>query len=193
MRFLSSKIYGYLLFGIFLLNLLNISCSKDNDLLDDLFINNENEISIEEINPVTEVSEEVADEVKFENRYKSFPPIHDAYVQSGKGFNQNLMRLEKDNRTGYLMFDLSPINSIGGVIKAVTLQVTVKYDEGDGELKIYQGISNEWTEATLTNNTAPSFEIELGSLSKQFNDGETEYIDLDHELIAAENYSMVLT
>jgi PKD repeat protein len=189
----NTKIYWTILFGLFLLNIFLLACSKDNDLLNDVITEVPQETILEDFEAPISVAEETTNELSYENRFKSFPPIHDAFVQSGKGFNQNLMRLEKENRIGYLMFDLSPIDAVGGNIKAVTLQFTVKYDEDEGMIKIYQGDSNDWTEGTLTATTAPSTDVELGSLLKKFLSNETEYINLNHELFDLDQNSLVVT
>jgi len=162
-----------------------LACSKDSDVLDTVLFDETNEtIFIEEAPVVEEI---------LEQRFKSFPPIHDAHVQSGRAFNQNIMQLEQDSQKGYLMFDLNPIAEINGIIKAATLQVTIIGSEEEGALKIFQGGSNEWSELSLTEASAPNLEVELGSIETQFVSDETEYINLQFDLVSADLNSLILT
>ena len=169
----------------FLFSFLILACSKDSDVLDAVLIEETNETIFIEDAPVVEEN--------YVQRFKSFPPIHDAYVQSGRAFNQNIMRLEQDSQTGYLMFDLSPIAEINGIIKAVTLQVTIKGSAEKGAIKIYQGASNEWSEVNLTEASAPNLELELGSIETQFFSDETEYINLQYDGVGTNLISLILT
>jgi len=99
---------------ILLTILLNFACSKDSDLLLDSVLEDDIVATIEErtieTNSETSEGQEPDSQDTTESRTTSFSPIHDAHVQSGRGYNQNIMRLEENNRTSYLMFDLSPIS-----------------------------------------------------------------------------------
>ena len=120
MRFYSTKICSVFLCFIFLSIALNLGCSKDSDLLRDAII--EDAItSVEEVEKDTstevptvdqdneeDTSSEVTPDINLESRTSSFSPTNDAHVQSGKGYNQNIIRLQEGQRTSYLMFDLSP-------------------------------------------------------------------------------------
>lgn len=202
MRFHPTKIHLASLCFIFLSIILNLACSKDSDLLRDAIYEDQTVASVEEIDSNNSNSEEIEEAVVEEEiidqntdvtRTTGFPPINDAHVQSGKGYNQNLMRLEEDSRTGYLMFDLSPIAEISGQIKAVTLQFTINSDDGNGSIKIHKGTTNDWSEASLSEITAPELEVELGSITKEFLLDETEFIELNPDLITPEIYTLVLS
>lgn len=186
MKIKSSRIITFKSICFFLLiSFLILACSKDSDVLEAVLLDETTEtIFIEDAPVVQEI---------LEQRFKSFPPIHDAHVQSGRAFNQNIMRLEQDSQIGYLMFDLSPIAEINGIIKAVTLQVTIKGTAEQGVLKIFQGASNEWSEASLTEASAPNLEVELGSIETQFASDDTEYINLQFEGVNTDLNSLILT
>ncbi len=201
MRFHPTRIHLAYLCFIFLSILLNLACSKDSDLLRDSILQDQSVSSVEQLDsatPDSEVIEEptAEDEIIEENtdliRTTSFPPIHDAHVQSGKGYNQNLIRLEENSRTSYLMFDLNPISEIGANIKSVTLQLTIHSDDGNGSIKIHKGTTNNWTEGSLSENTAPGIDVEVGSITKEFPLDETELIALNPELITPNLYTLVL-
>lgn len=185
MKFHPSKIYTTILLWFFLVSLLILGCSKDSDLLLDSVIDEQGTL-VEVQNEITNNSDTSDDDTltvetqnNIENRSISFSPLHDAHLQSGKGYNQNIIRLEEGNRISYLMFDLSPISTISGTIKSATLQFTVNGDDGSGTVNVFKGESSDWTENSLTDDSAPTIAEQLGSLSKTYNIGETQVIELN--------------
>ncbi len=92
-------------------------------------------------------------------------PIHDAYLQGAGGtlFNTTQMRVETNNRVGYLMFDLS---NISGTVTAAELQLTVGSDAGTGRIMMEKGATNNWTETTLSNANKPAASGLLGELTQ---------------------------
>jgi PKD repeat protein len=162
------------------------SCSKDSDL----FLETVLDSSDEELQEIVE-SNEIAQEI-LESRSTNFLPKNDAYLQSGKGYNQDIIRLEKNRRTSYLMFDLSPIDSINGKITKAIFQFTIESDFGDGSIIIYQAQSSDWEEESLSAQNAPKLDDEIGFISKKYNDGETQSIELDYSKIDAEVFTLVL-
>ncbi|SFR48377.1 PKD repeat-containing protein [Robiginitalea myxolifaciens] len=114
----------------------------------------------------------------FEARTTTFPPTDDAYLQSGKGYNETLMRLEEGSRTSYLLFDLSPIEAIGGYITDASFQFTIMTDGGDGEIQVYQGLEGEWDETELDFDNAPGSDVLLGQINDTFIAGSTQEIVL---------------
>ena len=136
------------------------------------------------------VEEEPVEETVFESRTTTFPPLHDAHFQSGKGYNQHIVRLEEGHRTSYLMFNLSQIDSIGANITEAKLQFTIHSDDGDGTIKVFRGKSSEWSETDLT--SAPEAGVELGSLIKEYKIGSTEEIDLNSEKLLAEKATLIM-
>ncbi|MEO9891003.1 PKD domain-containing protein [Aurantibacter sp.] len=191
----------------FLLSLgLVISCSKDSDLIDDALFNNASQ-SIEDRQTVTEetpveeepiieeeelvIEEGINDiEIDLESRTTTFPAKYDAHYQTGKSYNQHIVRLEEGNRTSYLMFDLSQIDSIGGQITAAKLQFTINSDDGDGTINVHKGNTEDWTEHNLT--SIPEAEIEIGSIIKQYKIGATEEIELEAEQLEPKLSTLIL-
>ena len=169
-----------------------ISCSKDSDLLLDSVLSDSMESvevtekeqeqdveALEEVDQEPEIIEEP--EESFESRTTSFPATNDAHTNAdtGKGYNQNIIRLEEGNRTSYLMFDLSAIEAIEGQITAASLQFTINSDNGDGNITVYKGASNDWTEENIDKSTTPEIAEELGSLTKEYALDATETIELN--------------
>ncbi|MBM1106773.1 PKD domain-containing protein [Aurantibacter crassamenti] len=182
--------------------LLVLSCSKDSDLLKNSILNddiqsiedrdsqNETEIIDEEIEVSPEI--ELEAEVLLESRTTKFFPIQDAYLNDGDGVNHDVIRLQTDKRTSYLLYDLSAIDSIGGEIINTEFQFTIFKDGGDGEIKIHKGAVLKWHEDEINATTAPETQLELGSIDKTYEIGQTETVELDASLMSAENTTIIL-
>ncbi|WP_337300135.1 CBM96 family carbohydrate-binding protein [Sediminicola sp. 1XM1-17] len=164
-----------LLFVVFF----QISCEKDTDLLTEAILLPENPAEIEDASGKDSLVSKTIE----------LSPINDAYVQEGKGYDDQIIRIQTNIRTSYLMFDLS---SIDGELENIELKLTVDSDDGDGTLKIFKGAHNEWSENKLSSTTAPSKEIEITTVSKAFNTGVTETIAINKDLISKELISFVL-
>ena len=202
MIFYPTKIRIAFLCFIFSSILLNFACSKDSDLLVDSILDENAVTSIQEkestevandqIVQEQEVSSEEDSNQNLEIRTASFSPIHDAHIQSGKGYNQSIIRLEEGHRTSYLMFDLSPIGALNGKITDATLQFTINSDDGNGTVTVFKGASNNWTENNISDNTAPEIANELGSVAKEYIIGTTEVISLNPNEMNPELATLIL-
>ncbi len=117
-------------------------------------------------------------------------PIHDAYLQGATRFNSEIVRLEQNKRTGYLMFDLSSIN---GTVTSAQLKFTVNSDSGNGNLSVYKGNSDTWTESNLSNSNKPSNGVLLGNLNTTYGIGSTKTIILTTGSISGSKLSLVLS
>lgn len=213
MRFYPTKIqFKFLYFFIFSIAL-TLGCAKDSDLLLDSIINEdvssveekenstpqatetEEEVAEEEV-AVEEVAEEIVDEESqeeiFESRTTSFSPTNDAHYQSGKAYNQNIIRLDEGNRTSFLMFDLSPIGVLDGEITAITLQFTIDSDNGSGSINIFKAESSNWSEQNLSDTNIPQIEVQVGSILKEYKIGETEIVNLDASKLLPEISTLIL-
>ncbi|CAM4414731.1 PKD domain-containing protein [Zobellia nedashkovskayae] len=193
---------------VFVFLLIIISCTKDNELLKDAVLSEpstvvkeadskdtseeieEEEILEEEILDVDE--EETITEKIYETRTTIFTPIHDAHLQSGKGYNQDLIRLEEGSRESYIMFDLSQIDSIGGSLEEIHFEFTISNDDGHGTISILKGDSTDWSEHSITEITAPQSDTLLGSTNKTFQVNQTHEIILDEEKVGTEVITLVL-
>jgi len=202
MRFYPTRIHTAFACFIFFSILFILACSKDSDLLIDSVLGDDPVASVnertqdadseEEDTVEEEEVQEEAEEVILENRITSFSPTNDAHVQSGRGYNQNIIRLEENHRTSYLMFDLSGIDLIGGTITEATLQFTIDSDDGSGNITVYRGSSSDWTETNLSDTTAPDVDVELGSIIKEYLVGETQMVELNASSMVAEISTLVL-
>lgn len=210
MRFYPTKIKTTVVFFILFSIVLNLGCSKDSDLLLDSIIS-DSDIALEEkeknttsptidevvtTNEVIVTEEEVSSEEPAEtplvSRTTSFSPTNDAHFQSGKVYNQSIIRLDEENRTSYLMFDLSPISSVNGSITEVTLQFTIDGDNGNGNINVYKATSSDWSENNLTENNVPGIELQIGSIHKEYKLGETEFVALDVTTLEAVVSTLIL-
>ena len=209
MRFRPTKTNTTFLYFLLFSILLNLGCSKDADLLLDSVID-DSEVALEEKNEITtttetvvvseevvvteqEVSSEEPEEIKIESRITSFSPTHDVHVQSGKVYNQNIIRLDQESRTSYLMFDLSPISTINGIISGATLQFTIDSDNGNGNINVFKANSSDWSENNLTETNIPQIEVQIGSILKEYKLGDTQFIDLDVTALQTENSTLILS
>ncbi|MEB3345187.1 carbohydrate-binding protein [Aquimarina gracilis] len=116
-------------------------------------------------------------------------PIHDAYLQGPTGFNANIIRVEQNKRTAYLMFDLSAIN---GSITKTQLKFKVDSDPGNGNLTVHKGDSNNWTENNISNSNKPTTGVLLGNLSSTYGLGDSKTVDLNVASISGDKLSLVM-
>ncbi len=116
-------------------------------------------------------------------------PIHDAYLQGNTKYNSQNVRVENGNRVGYLMFDLS---NIDGTIETLNLEFTIFSDPGNGNLNVYLGDSNNWTEDNLSSTNKPEQGALLGSLNTTYNLGSTYNVSLDRSAVTGDVLSLVL-
>ncbi|WP_170863166.1 PKD domain-containing protein [Pseudozobellia thermophila] len=156
----------------------------------------EAEESVKEDSPEEENGEELTEEetkkVPTEIRTTVFAPVQDAYLQDGKGYNNELIRLEENHRDSYLMFDLSQIDSIGGTLEESRLEFTITTDDGDGNTLVYKGNTSSWTEDNLTEATAPRIDSLLGTTSDDYRVGQTKEIDLQKDRLNRGLITLVL-
>lgn len=203
-----TRLFTYFLCLIVTSFLLTISCSKDTDTLLDAVLNEE-EVPIIEQDSLDkdeieeqpdengeqngeDSDEQINDETDFESRTTIFPTINDAYLQSGKGYNQELVRLQENFRRSYLMFDLSPIDSIGGNIISASLEFIVNTDDGNGIVRVFKGTSSDWSENNLSEQSAPETIAELGNIEQVFNVGIEVEIGLETSELSAELATLIL-
>jgi len=180
---------------VFVLLLTIFSCSKDSDLFLETVLAEE-EIVIEEglttSNEPSNGNEESNAAADMEIRTTSFSTINDAHIESGKGFNQTIIRLEEGKRTSYLMFDLSPIQTIEGKIKKTSLQFTVESDDGYGPITIFKGQNSNWTEEEISQTSAPKTSSEIGSLTSEYKVGTIITLELEESAIDSEKTTFII-
>jgi len=116
--------------------------------------------------------------------------VHDAYLQGANRHNTNIIRVEKNKRTAYLMFDLSGIT---GTITKAQLKFTVASDPGSGNVNVHRGATNNWTENNLSNGNKPATATLLGNLAASYKVGASKTIDLNVASISGDRLSLLLT
>ncbi|MRH99170.1 PKD domain-containing protein [Kriegella sp. EG-1] len=200
---LNIKFLCFILFSFILV----LSCGKDSDILSDSILNEasqsiedrnsreseseDNIIEDTETEDISEIEEEEP-QLYLESRTTTFFPIQDAYIHDGEGVNHEVIRLQTNSRKSYLLFDLSPIDSIGGAIVNVEFQFTIYKDDGDGEINIHKGSTLKWHEDDLNEDTAPEANIVLGSIDKTYELEKTESVELLASEILPENTTIIL-
>ncbi len=116
--------------------------------------------------------------------------IHDAYLDNGIRFNNNMVRLENGRRTGYLMFDTSGIN---GEIVSAELEFEVFGDAGNGGVIIQEGTHSNWTEANLSNQNKPTKKSQtIGSRTGTYTIGSTITVPLELSKTNSNRVSLIL-
>lgn len=118
-------------------------------------------------------------------------PIHDAYLQgAGTLFNTTELRVEVNNRVGYLMYDLS---NIQGTVTSAELQMTVGTDAGSGRIMFEKGATNNWTETTLSNTNKPAAAGLLGELTQGAYTVNTTYTWPLNGITVGGDFSIIMT
>ncbi|WP_415669091.1 PKD domain-containing protein, partial [Zobellia roscoffensis] len=192
---------SYFLCFIGITFLLNLACSKDVESLREVVISkptspvvgqgestdNQNKGLMEE---VPQAGDSIV--VETEIRTSVLYPINDAYLQNGKGYDEAIIRLEEEQRTSYLMFDFSPIDSIGGSITTATLMFVINTDDGSGEVEVYKGKSSDWSEENLNEKSAPDVGELVGATKQEYRINAEISIDLKVEELELEPSTFIL-
>ncbi len=116
-------------------------------------------------------------------------PIQDAYLQGNKRFNTNVIRIDKNDRTGYLMFDLS---SVTGTIKKAKLEFTINEDPGNGNITIHKGDNTQWSEDNISNVNKPETDQLLGSINEYYRIEDKKTIELNTDAINKGLMSLII-
>ncbi|AYN68439.1 PKD domain-containing protein [Euzebyella marina] len=215
MKLVPTTLNKSFLCSVFLCLSVCISCNKDEDVFYEAIkngdlINNvdnlkkDNDVDETEQNPEQEEDdnteeslippsedEEVIDSIVVK-RTTAFAPIQDAYIENGNGKNSEIIRLQENKRTSYLLYDLSAVDSINGKIIDSYLEFTVDKDSGNGLIQVLKGSSNQWNESNLNDNIAPEPLEEIGNIKDDYKVGQTITINLISEDITAEKTTFIL-
>ncbi len=160
-----------------------VSCSKDSEIFNEVI-----EESIDE--PIAE--ENPVEDENFEIRSFSFTPVNDVFLQNTNVVNNSIIRIEEDQRIGYLMFNLAPIDSIAGEILEVTLELTPYADQGNGVLNFHKGTDSTWDEDNIDLQDLPQKSALLSSIEGQYRIGTMVEADLQVAQIAPEELTIIL-
>lgn len=118
-----------------------------------------------------------------------FDPEDDAYLENGRPINSGQLRIEAGKRIIYLKFNVS---GLSGNVQYATLKLTENGDTGNGNLRVYRGSHNNWTEDNITISNAPDKDGEIGSYSGSV--GAWQMIEIDVSSLITGNgvYSLVI-
>lgn len=161
-----------------------LACNKDSD--EPYVISNTESITDE--NGLVKVTSKAA-----VAKTISLAPIQDAYLQSGQGYNQQIVRVEEGRRMSYLMFDLRDIKSEGGSISSVDLEFSVSSDGGNGSITVSTGDSTSWSEENLSSSNAPEAQSLLAKVTDDYAIGQTKTIRLDKTKLSLGIVSIVIS
>lgn len=117
-------------------------------------------------------------------------PVEDAYLQNGALHAEGELRVERDRRVSYLKFDVAEGT---GPIETAALRITVGTDPGRGRLRVHAGSHTEWSEESLSKETAPEPGPPLDAFSGTMGVGGTVELDVSELVDGPGSYSLVLT
>ena len=163
-----------------------LGCGTDSDLFVDTVLNQPD--AQEESND-SENSDGATEEGSDDVSSVSLSAIDDAFVQGENGVNADIVRVEVDQRTTYLKYDLNPID---GVLVSAHLEFITDSDPGNGVIEVTKGMDNDWTEETLSAQNAPGKGELLGTINASYEIGSTQQIELDVESLETNVISIVL-
>ena len=108
---------------------------------------------------------------------QTFPPLHDAFTDSGANDNGPLLRVASPGRIAYLRFDLSAL-PVAPATAVLRLTEGADLSAGNVSIRLHAAQSNDWTEQTLDATNAPAKGIELAVFSGSLAPGQTVEFDL---------------
>ncbi|MEM8745058.1 MAG: hypothetical protein AAGF91_00015 [Actinomycetota bacterium] len=116
--------------------------------------------------------------------------VDDAYLQGSNGVDEVRLRVEAGDsgRVSYVRFDTAAVESA----ESVGLQLVVADDPGRGTLTIALGSDGDWTELTLTPDTAPTEGEVLATVSGRFRSGNVVAVDLPSHVVKGDVLDLVL-
>ncbi len=142
------------------------------------------------LEPTTTINTRQVTPLEVVTQNVSLSPVHDAYLQDGKGYNTTIIRTEKGRRKAYFMFDVSEIK---GTVETAMLQLVVSTDSGNGILRVYEGVDVDWKENTLTAGNAPATNTaSIGEIDGSYSIGEIVQIPIDISAIKGDQITLVV-
>ena len=122
----------------------------------------------------------------------SFGATQDAYTENGTNRNVSSIRVESSERKriAYLQFDVQ------GFVSATnaTLKLTESDDDSDGTmtLRLYAGLSNNWSQTTITSSNAPGKGPLLDTFTGDITDGKEVSFDASAFVTGPGTYTLIL-
>lgn len=162
------------------------SCAKDSDIFNEVIAEEYVEEDVEED---AATDENLESEEDLELREFSFTTVNDAYIQASESFDLNIMKIRKDLRTSYLMFDLTNFNDD---ILTAFISFTIDGDPGNGPLILYKGNENNWSEENLSVQNAPLANEVLGDINDSYQVGTRYNVEISSEMIEAGKITVIL-
>lgn len=102
--------------------------------------------------------------------------IHDAYLQNGTRFNNEILRVEQNQRVSYLMFDLDEVQ---GEVESAELLLWVENDPGNGLMEIALGNHSDWLETNISNANKPHTIKKLADSYRDYDRGTLQRFMLE--------------
>ncbi|HEY1120393.1 MAG TPA: putative collagen-binding domain-containing protein, partial [Haloferula sp.] len=122
----------------------------------------------------------------------SFVSTQDAYTENGATKNVNSIRVESSSRKriAYIQFDLQGFVSASNA----TLKLTETEDDSGGTmtLRLYAGLSNNWSESTITSSNAPGKGALLDTFTGDISLDEKISFDASAFITGPGSYTLIL-
>lgn len=118
-----------------------------------------------------------------------FLAAEDAYLDRGIRYNNSYLRVENGRRVTYLKFNVSSVTSFS----SAKLRLKCDGDEGYGTVKVSTGSHNNWTENTITSNSAPGVSSTIAFQKNTFQKGKVYEFDLSSAIKSNGTYTIIIT
>ena len=171
--------------------LINYSCNKDNDLLEDAvlvpnpsLIDTEN-LRLENLSGEDYFSEENLPQMGFESRTAVFRPINPKLSENNDELNNN-------QEYSHIKFDLSKIDVIGGTIEAVNLGVNITGEGGSANISIFKESAADQVLGSETNENQQKKITFLGELNGEFKSNQKLAVNLENSELLPEVLTLMI-
>ncbi|MEX0933416.1 MAG: DNRLRE domain-containing protein [Candidatus Paceibacterota bacterium] len=116
-------------------------------------------------------------------------PSDDAFLREGAPENSSFLRTGDEFGVAYLKFDISEISA---PVSSATLYLTQESGDANEIVTVSLGEHSNWTEHTLSSNSAPAAVSEIGSFTSIAGDSITYAVDIAG-IAGNGTYTIVLT
>lgn len=116
-------------------------------------------------------------------------PIADACSDGPRFLNDPYLKVEKNRRSSFLKFEIPT----GGEVLEAKLRLTQSVDPGRGRLKVWAADNDNWSEQSLTRETAPTPAREVTRYDGWVSLGQVIELDVSSLVQDAGVYTLVIT
>ncbi|MGJ8696402.1 MAG: CBM96 family carbohydrate-binding protein [Verrucomicrobiaceae bacterium] len=116
-------------------------------------------------------------------------PVADACSDAGRYLNDAYLKVEKPRRSTYLKFEVPE----SGEILGARLRMTQSVDPGEGELTVWEGSHDDWTEDALSKEVAPKPGRKIATREGWVGLDQVIEVDVSSLVKEAGTYTLVVT